>query len=45
MTSLYEPDTGVEIVDLKIIARKYLKGWFWVDTVAILPLDIIMMSA
>ena len=45
MTSLYEPDTGVEIVELRFIARNYLKGWFWIDTVAILPLDIIMMSA
>ena len=45
LTSLYEPDTGLEIVDKRFIARRYLKGWFWVDSIAILPLDFIMMSA
>ena len=45
LTSLYEPDTGIEIVDKRFIARRYLKGWFWIDFIAILPLDMIMMSA
>ena len=45
LTSLYEADTGSEIVEKKVIARHYLKGWFWVDSISIIPLDFIMMEA
>ena len=31
-----------EITNKKEIARKYLKGWFWIDFVSILPLDLLM---
>ena len=34
-----------EIVDnRKKIAKRYLSGWFFIDFVSILPLDIILMS-
>ena len=34
-----------EIVDnRKEIAKRYLSGWFFIDFVSILPLDIILMS-
>lgn len=41
----YEKGQGVVdkeiITDLKAIARKYLKGWFWIDLFATIPFDII----
>ena len=31
-----------EITNKKLIAQKYLKGWFWIDFISILPLDLLM---
>ena len=33
-----------EITDRKIIAKKYLKGWFWIDVISIAPIDVFMMQ-
>lgn len=38
-TSFVHETTGVEIVDLKDIALKYLKGRFWIDLLATVPFD------
>jgi hypothetical protein len=41
---------AVEITDLKInddrsfIAKEYLKGWFWVDILTILPFDLLFQG-
>jgi hypothetical protein len=32
---------GREVTDFKIIAKNYLKGWFVLDVVAVLPIGII----
>ena len=31
--------------DRGIIAKEYMKGWFIIDLVAIIPLDIILMTS
>lgn len=33
-----------EISDRSFIARNYLKGWFWIDFISILPLDVALMQ-
>jgi CRP-like cAMP-binding protein len=40
-TSFMNPKTGEEVFDIKVIAKHYLKGRFWVDILASLPLDVI----
>jgi hypothetical protein len=35
---------GVEIDDKKMIADNYLKGWFWIDSLSIIPFDTIMKA-
>ena len=40
--SAYEDEEFQMIDDRKLIAMSYLKGWFSVDVMAILPLDIIL---
>lgn len=37
-------ERGREITDSKIIALSYLKGMFWVDMSATLPVDTIMQT-
>jgi len=36
-----DPDTNVWVTDHKKIAIRYLKGWFWIDLLSILPFDIL----
>lgn len=36
-TSYYEMTTNKYVISRRLIATKYLKGWFWVDFLAILP--------
>mmetsp|Transcript_27296 Transcript_27296/g.36510 ORF Transcript_27296/g.36510 Transcript_27296/m.36510 type:complete len:264 (+) Transcript_27296:1271-2062(+) len=43
-TSVSDEQKVYEITDKKYIARTYLKGWFWVDFISILPLDLIMLQ-
>ena len=33
---------GVYVTDLKLIARNYLSGWFWVDVPVSIPIDKII---
>ena len=40
-TAIYDDDMKV-IVDRKLIAINYLKGWFLIDLFAIIPFDIII---
>lgn len=40
-TTYMNPKTGEEVFDLKMIAKHYLKGRFWLDILASLPLDLI----
>lgn len=42
-TSISDEQKVYEITDKRIIARTYLAGWFWVDTISILPLDFIFL--
>lgn len=30
--------------DLKNVAVNYLKGWFFIDLISVLPFDVIMMD-
>ena len=44
-TSVPDEKRVYEIVDKKVIAKKYLKGWFWIDLVSILPFDILFPAS
>ena len=33
------------VIDKKVIAKKYLKFWFWMDLLSIIPFDRIFMEA
>lgn len=43
-TSVNDEKKVYEITDKKLIAKKYLKGWFWVDLISILPFDIMLRN-
>jgi hypothetical protein len=43
-TSLPATDEEDEITDRKVIAASYLRGWFFVDVMAIFPFDLIATS-
>ena len=34
-----------EITDKKEIAKRYLKFWFWIDIISILPVELLMSSS
>eukprot|EP00930_Biecheleria_cincta_P058757 TRINITY_DN44551_c0_g1_i1.p1 TRINITY_DN44551_c0_g1~~TRINITY_DN44551_c0_g1_i1.p1 ORF type:complete len:711 (+),score=84.55 TRINITY_DN44551_c0_g1_i1:27-2135(+) len=36
----YRDDDDVEILDIRLIAKRYLKGMFWLDFLACLPSDV-----
>ena len=41
-TSFHDEQKAHEETDRKNIAKKYLKGWFWVDLISILPIDYLL---
>lgn len=43
-TSYINSKTGEEIFDLKLIAKNYMKGRFWIDILASLPMDVITLG-
>ena len=43
-TSISDENKVYEITDKKVIAREYLKGWFWIDLISIVPLDAILIA-
>ena len=43
-TSVPDEFKVYEITDKKYIAKAYLKGWFWVDLISILPIDALLMA-
>lgn len=43
-TTVSDEQKVYEITDRKIIAKKYLKGWFWIDFISIAPIDVFMMQ-
>ena len=43
-TSVTDDKQVYEITDKWEIAKKYLKGWFWIDVLSILPLDLIFLQ-
>jgi len=42
LTSLTDPVTHLEITDHKIIAKDYLKSWFFLDVLSIIPIDLLL---
>ena len=40
-TSVPDDETCTEITDRQKIAKIYLKGWFWIDSISIFPFDLI----
>ena len=42
MTAVPDKDDNEHVYDYKYIAKEYIKGWFWIDLIAILPIDYIM---
>ena len=45
ISAIEDPLTGQVIVDHKTIAKQYLTGWFWLDFVACLPLNLIPLGS
>lgn len=41
-TSVSDKQRVYEVTEHRKIAIKYLKGWFWIDFVSILPLDLLI---
>jgi hypothetical protein len=36
-----ETDQGDLIIDRKVIAIEYLKGWFWIDFLSTIPITLV----
>ena len=43
-TSISDENKAYEITKKKIIAKQYLKGWFWVDLISIFPVDALFLA-
>ena len=43
-TSVNDKHRVYQITDRSVIARKYLRGWFFVDVLSIMPIDLIMLG-
>eukprot|EP00949_MAST-11_sp_MAST-11-sp1_P004067 g4067.t1 len=37
-----DPKSGEEVVDVRKIAMRYLKGWFFIDFIAVFPFDVVL---
>ena len=44
-TSVPDDSTCTEITDRHEIAKLYLKGWFWIDSISIFPFDLIASAS
>ena len=44
-TTAVQTEDFEDIDDHKVIACEYLKGWFWIDTIAIIPFQLMMPAA
>jgi len=38
-----DPITGMEIFEVKQIARRYLELWFWIDVISVFPYDLVVL--
>ena len=43
-TTTVDPRTQMYITDRRIIAKNYLRFWFWIDMISILPFDAVSSS-
>ena len=43
-TTIEDKEKMVEVTDQKVIVKEYLTGWFWVDSISIIPFDRIVMA-
>ena len=43
-TSVSDEKKVYEIVNKREIASRYLRGWFWIDLISVLPMDIIFRT-
>ena len=41
LSSYEDPATGLPVISLKAIALNYLTGWFMLDLLAVLPVQLI----
>lgn len=41
ISAIEDPETGLPIISLKLIAANYLSGWFWLDLLACLPVQLV----
>lgn len=41
-TAINDPETNMLICDKKAIAKTYLSGWFIIDVISILPIDLMI---
>eukprot|EP00854_Cymbomonas_tetramitiformis_P011366 gene11366-13435_t len=43
-TGYYDPHTGQWVLELKKIFKRYMRGWFAVDLISVLPVDYISIA-
>jgi hypothetical protein len=36
---------GEAVYDPMVIAKNYLKGWFWIDSISAMPYDLILFGS
>ena len=44
-TAYFDEEKLILVTDKKIIARGYVKFWFWLDLISIIPFDLILVHA
>lgn len=42
LTTYTDKYNKLEITDIKLIANRYLRGWFWIDLLSIIPFETIL---
>jgi hypothetical protein len=42
LTSYTDKYNKLEVTDIKLIANRYLRGWFWIDLLSIIPFEAIL---
>ena len=44
-TAIDDDQKVYSITDRKLIAKNYLRGWFFIDIISILPIDVIFFAS
>jgi len=41
LTSYTDKFNKLEVTDIKLIAKRYMRGWFWIDLLSVIPFEAI----